>query len=196
MVVESGIAPLPDYPLAASADEQRLLAALALAMVTHPRATLQELARAVGLSKATLYRFCRTREQLVERLLSYSMAQVTAAITASRLTEDNPLEALQRLTVNSLASRECSAFLMMYYWQDGATDLGAEAGWESQMDVFFLRGQQAGIFRIDVAAPALTELWVAIFTGMVDAERRGRVARAGLAALIVEAFMQGAASPA
>lgn len=179
----------------ARAEEQRLLASLALAMVTHPRATLQELARAVGLSKATLYRFCRTREQLVERLLNYSMTQVSTAIEASRLTEDHPLEALQRLTVNSLACRECSAFLMMYYWQDGATDLGVEAGWEPQMDAFFLRGQQTGVFRIDMAAPVLTELWIAIFTGMVDAERRGRVARAGLAALVVQAFLQGAAPP-
>ena len=48
--------------LAAPAEEEKTLAALALAMVDHPRATLQELAKAIGVSKATLYRFCRTRD--------------------------------------------------------------------------------------------------------------------------------------
>jgi TetR/AcrR family transcriptional repressor of mexCD-oprJ operon len=82
---------------------------------------------------------------------------------------------------------------MMYYWQDGATEMGADAGWESQLDAFFLRGQQAGAFRIDISAPALTELWAAIFTGLVDAERRGRIARASLLSLVEQSFLQGAA---
>lgn len=180
--------------VAVSQEENRLLAALALAMVEHPRATLQELARAVGLSKATLYRFCRTREQLVERLLNYSVARVTAAIEAARLSEDAPLDALHRLTVHTLEQREFGVFLMMYYWQDGATEMGAETGWESHLDAFFLRGQQAGAFRIDVATPALTELWMAIFSGLIDAERRGRIARASLAGLIEQSFLQGSAA--
>lgn len=175
-----------------SQEENRLLAALAQAMVAHPRGTLQALARAVGLSKATLYRFCRTREQLIERLLKHSMAQVSAAIEAARLAEDAPLQALHRLVVHSLEQREFSAFLMMYYWQDGATEMGADAGWESQMDAFFLRGQQAGVFRIDISAPALTELWIGIFSGLVDAERRGRIARASLLTLIEQSFLRGA----
>lgn len=175
-----------------SLEENRLLAALAQAMVAHPRATLQELARAVGLSKATLYRFCRTREQLVERLLNHSVARVTAAIEAARLAEDEPLEALHRLAVNSLEQREFSAFLMMYYWQDGATEMGADAGWELQLDTFFLRGQQAGAFRIDITAPALTELWIGIFSSLVDAERRGRIARVSMLVLIEQFFLQGA----
>lgn len=176
-----------------SQEENRLLAALAQAMVAHPRATLQELARAVSLSKATLYRFCRTREQLVERLLKHSVARVTAAIEASCLAQGTPLEALRRLDFYSLEQREFRAFLMMYYWQDGATEMSADAGWESQLDAFFLRGQQAGTFRIDISAPALTELWIAIFTGLVDAERRGRIARASLPSLIEQSFLQGAA---
>ena len=38
------------------AGHEKLLVALAIAMVDQPRATLQELAKAVGVSKATLYR--------------------------------------------------------------------------------------------------------------------------------------------
>lgn len=81
---------------------------------------------------------------------------------------------------------------MYYWWRDDTADPTTEADWQSILDSFFLRGQQQGIFRIDIAAPALTEIWGSILIGLVDAERRGRVARVGLATLIETAFLHGA----
>lgn len=40
--------------------DERLIKALAVAIVDRPRATLKELAEAAGVSKATLHRFCGT----------------------------------------------------------------------------------------------------------------------------------------
>ncbi|GAB2471014.1 MAG: TetR/AcrR family transcriptional regulator [Comamonas sp.] len=177
----------------AHADDHPLLAALAVAMVQRPRAPLQDLAKAAGVSKATLYRFCRTREQLVDRLLVHSSAMIDEAIRDAELDTAPPLEALRRLSANHLELRELMAFLV-YYWRDDAVDPDTEAGWTAQMDGFFLRGQQAGVFRIDIAAPALTEIWVSTLLGLVDAERRGRIARAGMAALLERAFLHGAAA--
>ena len=51
--------------------EDRYLPALARAMVYHPNGNLQDLAKAIGVSKATLYRFCKTRVELVDRVVSY-----------------------------------------------------------------------------------------------------------------------------
>ncbi len=48
--------------------DERLIKALAVAIVDHPRATLKELAEAAGVSKATLHRFCGTRDNLVQML--------------------------------------------------------------------------------------------------------------------------------
>ncbi len=45
---------------ASTSPDAATLSALALALVTQPRASLQDLAKAIGVSKATLYRFCRT----------------------------------------------------------------------------------------------------------------------------------------
>ncbi|ELX4162395.1 TPA: efflux pump transcriptional repressor NfxB, partial [Pseudomonas aeruginosa] len=42
--------------------DERLIKALAVAIVDRPRATLKELAEAAGVSKATLHRFCGTRD--------------------------------------------------------------------------------------------------------------------------------------
>ena len=43
------------------------------------------------------------------------------------------------------------------------------------LDSFFLKGQKAGAFKIDFSVPALTEIFVASFAGMIEAERKGRV---------------------
>lgn len=77
-------------------EDNHIMPALALAMVDRPRATLQELAKAVGVSKATLYRFCRTREQLIERLMNHSAEVFTQVIRDSQLDSSPPLEALKK----------------------------------------------------------------------------------------------------
>jgi len=178
--------------LGAEAENDKMMAALARALVDRPRASLQEVAAAVGISKATLYRLCRTRGQLVERLVHHATTRITEAIEAARLDAAPPLTALERLIANNLEHRELTTFLVHYWRQDTPTAASVEAGWDAALDAFFLRGQQAGVFRIDLAAPALTEILVALLLGLIDAERRGRVARAGLAGLIERAFLRGA----
>lgn len=177
--------------LGSEMEDNRILASLALALVDHPRATLQELAKAIGIGKTTLYRFCRTREQLIERLARHSAQAFSRAILAAELDSTPPREALRRLIANNLEHWELTAFLL-YYWRDSSVAWDAEAEWDAAIDVFFLHGQQQGVFRIDIPAPALTEIWVSILVGLVDAERRGRVARSGLAALIENTFLNGA----
>jgi TetR/AcrR family transcriptional regulator, mexCD-oprJ operon repressor len=177
--------------LGEEAESDKIMAALARALVDRPRASLQELAAAVGISKATLYRLCRTRGQLVERLVHHATTRITEAIEAARLDAAPPPAALERLITNNLEHRELTTFLIRY-WQHTPTAAGVEAGWDAALDAFFLRGQQAGVFRIDLAAPALTEILVALLLGLIDAERRGRVARASLAEVIERAFLRGA----
>ncbi|QLF95035.1 winged helix-turn-helix transcriptional regulator [Pseudomonas sp. ABC1] len=171
-------------------EDNRILVALALALIDNPRASLQELAKAIGISKTTLYRFCRTREQLIERLMTHGAFVLGEAIRTAELDSGPPLEALRRLIANNLEHRELTSFLM-YFWKEGPENLCEDSGWDASLDAFFLRGQREGLFRIDIPAAALTEILVNIMIGLSDAERRGRVARAGLAALIESAFLQG-----
>ncbi|MGP6255318.1 TetR/AcrR family transcriptional regulator, partial [Pseudomonas aeruginosa] len=60
------------------------------------------------------------------------------------------------------------------------------------LDAFFLRGQQAGVFRIDISAAVFSELFINLVYAMVDAERRGRAAGAGLSGSLEQLFMHGA----
>ncbi len=175
------------------ADDTRLLASLAMAMVERPRSTLMELARGVGISKATLYRYCRTRDDLVTRLMTHALGLLTSAVQSAQLDSSPPLQALRHLNASYLEHRELIAFLVYFRREKYAVKTAAGRGseWEVALDRFFLRGQREGVFRIDIPAPGLTELWAATMVGLVDAERRGRVARAGLAALLEQAFLEG-----
>lgn len=171
-------------------EDQTLLSALALAMVYQPRASLQELAKAAGISKATLYRFCKTREQLHEELSNHAIKAINDSIQSANLCHEEPRKALRQLIENAVVQSELTIFLV-HYWKNNTVEHHMQENWQQELDAFFLRGQQQGAFRIDISAAALTELFAATLTGLLDAERRGRVAKAGLSALLESAFLQG-----
>lgn len=176
-------------------DDAKLLASLALALIENPNANLQQLARAIGISKATLYRFCPTRELLIERLMQQAVAALSHAMQQAELDGPEPKESLRRLAARCLDNQELMLFLM-FFWRPGTSvEQQMETEWLAALDAFFLRGQQAGVFRIDIAAAAMTELWIATLVGLQDAERRGRVARQGLLALLETAFLHGSIRP-
>lgn len=198
---------LDEHPLHAAAgsepatinrqDDERLLASLALALVDNPRATLQELAQAVGVSRATLYRHSRTREELIQRLTRHATGCMQRAMEDARLGEGPAQEALSRFINGQLEQRDMAAFLV-YHWQpENITDERGRSSCDAYMealDAFILRGQREGVFRIDISAQAQTEALMALLTGLVDAERRGRVARAGMAAMVEALFLKGSAA--
>lgn len=185
--------------LSSPVEDEKTLAALALAMVDHPRATLQALAKAIGVSKATLYRFCKTREQLIERLFDHSANRLRRSIDEAELEKGPAVAALRRLIQGQLAHKELTAFLT-YYWQpDSMQDPRGVETWtafDAAVDAFFLRGQQEGAFRIDISAAALTETLFSMVIGLLDAERRGRVARAAVPDMVEQVFLRGVAAAA
>jgi len=178
-------------------NEDGLLATLALALVDKPRANLQELAAAAGVSKATLYRFCRTREELIERLMAHGAELMQRSLKDAAPDEDTPLEILRHMILRQLEHREMTAFLIYFWKPDTLQDTRWTAAWtdyQDALDALFLRGQREGSFRIDISAASLTEALISLVTGLMDAERRGRVARAGIPAVVEALFLRGAAA--
>ncbi|WP_445675175.1 efflux pump transcriptional repressor NfxB [Pseudomonas aeruginosa] len=179
--------------------DERLIKALAVAIVDRPRATLKELAEAAGASKATLHRFCGTRDNLVQMLEDHGETVLNQIIQACDLEHAEPLEALQRLIKEHLTHRELLVFLVFQYHPDFLDPHGEGARWQSYLealDAFFLRGQQKGVFRIDITAAVFTELFITLVYGMVDAERRGRAASSNSAHTLEQMFLHGASNPA
>ncbi|WP_395505556.1 TetR/AcrR family transcriptional regulator [Ectopseudomonas hydrolytica] len=180
-----------------TANDERLLKALAVATVNRPRATLKELAEAAGVSKATLHRFCGTRDNLVKMLEHYGKTVLKQTIAAADLERTEPLAALRILIGEHLKHRELLVFLMFQYRPDTFGPEAEDRYWQSYMDAldaFFLRGQQQGVLRIDISAVVLTELFTTLIYGMVDAERRGRAASASSANTLEQMFLHGAAT--
>lgn len=178
--------------------DERLIKALAVAIVDRPRATLKELAEAAGVSKATLHRFCGTRDNLVQMLEDHGETVLNQIIQACDLEHAEPLEALQRLIKEHLTHRELLVFLVFQYRPDFLDPHGEGARWQSYLealDAFFLRGQQKGVFRIDITAAVFTELFITLVYGMVDAERRGRAASSNSAHTLEQMFLHGARAP-
>lgn len=180
-----------------SPEDARLLISLAQALVTSPRATLQEVAKAAGVSKATLYRFSRTREELVDRLLNYGALLIHETMKQVDLTSGHPRETLRRLVSALLEHRTMVAFMNAYWRPDVELDPEGTTSWqefEALSDAFFLRGQREGVFRIDISAAAMSEALGGLLCMFVDAELRGRIAPASMGTTLESLFLDGAAS--
>ena len=178
-------------------NNDKTLAALAAAMAQQPRGTIQDWASAIGVGRATLFRFCKTRDELVLRLLVHSGERLGAALDRAKVHEGPPRDALTRLIKAQVEHKELMAFMLQFWDVEAEKDPVLAESWqayEATLDAFFLRGQREGAFRIDITAAALNDTMLWLVIGLMDSERRGRIPRAGLAASIEQLFMTGAAA--
>ena len=178
----------------ANKTDEDFMRALAVALVQQPRATLQELAGLVGVSKVTLYRFCRTRDELLARLMSHCLHTQRRILVESNIENAPVPEALSHMIQAHVAEKEFTTFLTAYWLTLENPTHPETQEWNDCMDAidrFFLRGQREGVYRLDVQAAALSDMFFAAVGSLIDAERRGRVARLGLAETIERLFLGG-----
>ncbi|AZC95069.1 TetR/AcrR family transcriptional regulator [Pseudomonas chlororaphis] len=184
--------------MSSPASDEKLLKALAVAIVDHPWGTLKELAEAAGVSKATLHRFCGTRDNLIEMLMSHTCEVMKQIIETADLHQAAPAVALRNLIQLNLAQRELLLFMVFQYRPDTMAPNAEGNRWQpciDALDGFFLRAQQEGYLRIDVSAPVLSDLFMTLICGIVDSERLGRAAPASSALVLEQMFLHGAATP-
>lgn len=172
--------------------EERLIRALAEAIVHYPRANLQDLAAAVGVSKATLYRFARTRVQIVKKVRDHCVVLTHHILEEADLENNHPHDALRHLIQGFMEQRAFINFLLYHGHDETSTTAKIWSTHQELLDAFFLRGQKMGVFRIDVPAAYLNEFFCSLISGFAVAERRGRVARSGLQHSIEALMLNGA----
>ena len=168
-----------------------LMNALAIELVQDPKIPMGELAEKVGIGRATLFRQFLKRDNLFLRLMEYGEQILDVAIE-EELQDRSALEVLNALNQNCLQHWEITIF-MIRYWKLGTRERPLEAKWNAIMDGFFLKAQQDGVFRIDIPASTLTEIWISLLTGLIDAGYRGRIARDKMSELIETIFLNGTA---
>ncbi|MEU3631031.1 MULTISPECIES: TetR/AcrR family transcriptional regulator [Streptomyces] len=175
-----------------SVDRDQVLRAAAALLSRKATATMDEVARAAGIGRATLHRHFAGRDALVRALEELGIQEFEAALDAARLDEDRAEDALRRL----VAGVEPVAGLLSFLVTENQLFEGdVNEGWarlDARVSALFRRGQERGEFRIDLTPAWLTEALYSLVGGCAWAVQDGRVAGKDFSYMIVELLLGGA----
>lgn len=160
-----------------ASERRQVLQAAAEVLSRRHNATMEQIARGAGVSRATLHRLFPGRDALVRELVGLTMADIEDAVESARV-DDGPADAaLARLVAGLVPLAGRYAFL------SGENHLLDEpeawALWEAvdeRVTRLFLRGQESGEFRVDLSATWLTDGLFALLAGAGWAVFDGRLA--------------------
>ncbi|UUU35180.1 TetR/AcrR family transcriptional regulator [Streptomyces sp. CA-210063] len=173
-------------------DREHVLRSAAALLTRKSTATMDEVAKAAGISRATLHRQFAGRDALVRALEALGIAECEAALDAARLTEGPAREAVRRL----VREVEPAAGLLAFLYSENQLFEGEQhEGWfriDDRIAALFRRGQAAGEFRIDLTPAWLTEALYGLLASGAWAVSEGRVAPKDFHFMIVELLLGGA----
>ncbi|MGP2436443.1 TetR/AcrR family transcriptional regulator [Streptomyces sp. JW3] len=174
-------------------DRDHVLRTAAARLTRKSTATMDEVARAAGISRATLHRQFAGRDALVRALEALGIAECEAALAAARTDQGPAADAVRRL----VGAMEPSAALLAFLYTENQLFEGdkVDEGWnrlDSRLTALFRRGQESGEFRLDLPPVWLTEAFYGLLASGAWAVLEGRVARNDCTRLIVELLLGGA----
>lgn len=174
-------------------DRDHVLRSAAALLTRKSTATMDEVAKAAGISRATLHRHFAGRDALVRALEALGIAECEAALDAARLAEGQAADAVHRLVREIEPAAGLLAFL--YTENQLFEGDGQNQGWtriDDRIAALFRRGQQSGEFRIDLTPAWLTEALYGLLASAAWAVSEGRVAPKDFTHMIVELLLGGA----
>ncbi|MGD6746638.1 TetR/AcrR family transcriptional regulator [Streptomyces sp. BH106] len=174
-------------------DRAQVLHSAAALLTRKSTATMDEVARAAGISRATLHRQFAGRDALVRALEELGITECESALDRARLDEGAAADALRRL----IREVEPSAPLLAFLVTENQLFEGEQQheGWahlDSRIEALFRRGQETGEFRIDLTPAWLTEALYGLIGSGAWAVQDGRVAAKDFQFMIVELLLGGA----
>ncbi|MEU4263603.1 helix-turn-helix domain-containing protein [Streptomyces sp. NPDC025273] len=174
-------------------DREQVLRSAAALLTRRSTATMDEVARAAGIGRATLHRHFAGRDALVRALEDLGIQEFEAALDTAALDEGTAEEGLRRL----VAAVEPSAGLLSFLVTENQLFEGDQVndGWDrldARVSAFFRRGQERGEFRIDLTPAWLTEALYGLIGTGAWAVQVGRVAGQDFQYMIVELLLGGA----
>ncbi|WP_240796526.1 TetR/AcrR family transcriptional regulator [Streptomyces sp. RFCAC02] len=176
-----------------SFDRDHVLRAAADLLARRSTATLEEVARAAGISRATLNRHFAGRDALVRALEDLGIAECETALDAAHPEEGPAADAVRHL----VRAIEPSAGLLAFLYSENQLFEGEQQnpGWsriDERLTRLFRRGQERGEFRFDLSAAWLTEALYGLLAAGSWAVAEGRMARNDFGHMVVELLLGGA----
>ncbi|UJV44812.1 TetR family transcriptional regulator [Streptomyces sp. AMCC400023] len=181
------------YGCLMAVDREHVLRSAAALLTRKSTATMDEVAKAAGISRATLHRHFAGRDALVRALEALGIAECEAALDAARPDEGPARDAVRRLVREIEPAAGLLAFL--YTENQLFEGEGQHEGWariDAAIATLFKRGQAAGEFRIDLTPAWLTEALYGLLASGAWAVSEGRVAPNDFTFMITELLLGGA----
>ncbi|MFG2192269.1 TetR/AcrR family transcriptional regulator [Streptomyces sp. NPDC048639] len=173
-------------------DREHVLRAAAALLTRKATASMDEIAKAAGISRATLHRHFSGRPALVRALGLLGVELVEERLAAARIDEGDPVEAVRRLVAEAIP---VSGFLAFLYGENQLYESGAmDDDWEridEQVAALFRRGQEQGLFRFDLTPAWLTEALFALIAASAWTVQEGRVAAKDAGYMVSELVLGG-----
>ncbi|MFD4635201.1 TetR/AcrR family transcriptional regulator [Streptomyces sp. NPDC058284] len=176
-----------------SVDRDQVLRSAAALLTRKSTSTMDEVARAAGISRATLHRHFAGRDALVRALEELGLQECEAALDRATLGEGGASDALRRL----VREIEPAAGLLAFLYTENQLFEGEtqHEGWsriDDRLAALFRRGQENGEFRIDLTPVWLTEALYGLVGSGAWAVQDGRVAANDFSYMIAELLIGGA----
>lgn len=176
-----------------SVDRDQVLRSAAALLTRKSTSTMDEVARAAGISRATLHRHFAGRDALVRALEDLGLQECEAALDRAGLRDGSAQEALRRL----VREFEPAAGLLAFLYTENQLFEGEtqNEGWsriDARLAALFRRGQESGEFRIDLTPAWLTEALYGLIGSGAWAVQDGRVAAKDFSYMIAELLIGGA----
>ncbi len=181
------------YGCLMAVDRDHVLRSAAALLTRKSTSTMDEVAKAAGISRATLHRQFAGRDALVRALEALGIAECESALDTAHLDEGPASDAVRRL----VRALEPAAGLLAFLYSENQLFEGEEQneGWtriDDRIAALFRRGQSRGEFRIDLTPAWLTEALYGLMASGAWAVQEGRVAANDFTHMIVELLLGGA----
>lgn len=173
-------------------DRDHVLRRAAELLTRKGTATQDEIAKAAGISRATLHRHFAGRDALIRALEELGLRQLGEVADEAGLDEGRAAEALVRLIDGA---RPVAGFLA-FLWSENQLFEGeaVNEGWErldARIIALFQRGQEAGEFRIDLSPAWLTEALYGLMGSAAWSVQSGKAAPRDFTAMVTGLLLGG-----
>jgi TetR/AcrR family transcriptional regulator, mexCD-oprJ operon repressor len=180
-------------PAPRQALQQRVVAAILdgaaqIFAIQGEHASMNDVAEAAGVARATVYRYFPNREALLDELAQAAVSDVDARLASARIDEVAPEEGIAR-AVRALVDVGDS-FVLLARERRRSNPERFEGQFTQPVRQLFDRGQASGDIRGDIASTRLTESLIGLIVGMLTSTPP--LGKEDMIATITSLFLDGA----